>query len=85
MPQQQHLQKRSNEADVQLAKLAIEQGQIQSIKEAAIIFNVAERTLRNRLNGMPSRSDCTPNSKKLTDLEEQAIIDYALDINTRGF
>jgi hypothetical protein len=34
---------------------------------------------------MPSRSDCSPNSKKLTNLEEQAITEHALDVDARGF
>jgi hypothetical protein len=68
-----------------LAVLTIEEGQIQSIAKAAAIHNVLERTLRNRLNGMAARGDCRPNSKKHTGLEEKAIIDYALDVDARGF
>ena len=41
--------------------------------------------LRRRRKGIPPRHDCTPNSRKLSDLEEHAIIQYALDVDTRGF
>ena len=70
---------------MQLALLAIEQSQIKSIPEAAETYKVLERTLRNRLNGMASRNNCHPNSKKHTDLEEKAIIEHALDVDARGF
>jgi hypothetical protein len=85
MPQQRRNKKRSNEADMQLALLAIEKGQIQSIPEAAATFNVLERTLRNRLKGMASRRDCPINSKKYTELEERVIIDHTLEVSARGF
>jgi hypothetical protein len=85
MSQQPHTQLPSNEAKIQLAKLAIENNQIQSIREAAKAYNVSYTTLHRRLNGIASRSDCAPNSKKLTNSEEQAIIIHALDVDARGF
>jgi hypothetical protein len=75
----------SNEADVQLAILSINAQQIQGNRPAAAIYNVAEATLRRRRAGIPARRDCQPNSRKLTEREEQVIIRYILDLDTRGF
>lgn len=85
MPQRQHVQLPSNEAGIQMAKSAIERGQFRSNRAAAASFNVNKDTLRNRRNGMPSRRDCVPNSKKLSIIEERVIIDHVIDVDARGF
>jgi hypothetical protein len=75
----------SNEADVQLAISSINLHQIQSNRSAAAIYSVSERTIRRRRAGVPARRDCQPNSKKLTQLEEEVIAGYILDLDERGF
>ena len=75
----------SNEADVQLAILSINSCQIQSNRNAAAVYNVSERTIRRRRAGKPARRDCQPNSKKLTQVEEEVIVQYILDLDQRGF
>jgi hypothetical protein len=75
----------SNEADIQLAIHAIKSNQIQGSKPAARVFNIPETTLRYRRAGRRARRDCTPNSKKLTMVEEEAVVRYILDLDTRGF
>ena len=67
----------SNEADIQLAISSINIKQIQSTRSAATVYNVSEATLRRRRAGMSARRDCQPNSKKLTKLEEQVILDHS--------
>ena len=42
-------------------------------------------TVRNRRAGKPARRDCQPNSKKLTQREEEVIVRYILDLDARGF
>jgi hypothetical protein len=37
------------------------------------------------MNGVPSRSDYIPSSRKLALYEEEAIIQYILDLDSRGF
>jgi hypothetical protein len=74
-----------NEADILLAISAIDRGQIQSINRAATTYNVPQSTLSDRLAGKPARGDCQPNSKKLTKLEEEAIVEHILDLDSRGF
>ncbi|KAH7563608.1 hypothetical protein BM1_00655 [Bipolaris maydis] len=58
---------------------------VQSNKHAAALYNIAETTLRRRRAGRPARRDCQPNSKKLTKLEEEVIVDHILDLDLRGF
>ena len=75
----------SKKADIQLAISSIENGQIQSVYRAAAAYEVPETTLRHRRAGMPARRDCQPNLKKLTQLEEEVIVSYILDLDQRGF
>jgi hypothetical protein len=75
----------SNEADIQLAISSINSYQIQSNRKAAVIYSVSERTIRRRRASIPARRDCQPNSKKLTQREEEVIIRHILDLDTRGF
>jgi hypothetical protein len=75
----------SNEADIQLAILSIKSKQIQKNRRAAAIYQVPESTLRDRRAGKPTRRDCQPNSKKLTELEEVVIVRHILDLDQRGF
>lgn len=85
MAPQQVTQLQSNEANIQLAIWSIRTSQIQSNRSAAKVYNVAEATLRRRRAGMPTRRDCQPNSKKLTQLKEQVIFDHVLDLDQRRF
>jgi hypothetical protein len=64
---------------------AIDEKQLKSNRAAARLYNVNKDTLRNRRLGKPARQDCVPNSKLLTKLEERAIIEHALDVDSRGF
>jgi hypothetical protein len=85
MSQPINLQSPNQEGKIILAQLSIEKGQIQSGRAAAKIYNAPRETLRRRRAGIPSRRDCTPNSKKLSNLEESVIIQHALDLISRGF
>jgi hypothetical protein len=85
MPQRYAPQVPSNEADIQLAIYSIKAKQIQSEKRAASIYNIPRMTMRDRRAGKPARRDCQPNSKKLTQLEEEVIVSYILDLDRRGF
>ena len=56
-----------------------------SVRAAARIYEVDRRTLTERIRGRPSRRDTVPNLRKLTDLEELAIVQYILDLDARAF
>jgi hypothetical protein len=75
----------SNEADIVLALSSINAGQIKTTRRAATTFSVPKSTLIDRRAGKPARRDCQPNSKKLTQQEEQVIVSYILDLDQRGF
>ncbi|KAH8630549.1 hypothetical protein IG631_15126 [Alternaria alternata] len=85
MPQRQQALTRSSEADIQLTISSLNKHQIKTVRAAAQAFNVPRTTLRDRRAGKPARRDCQPNSRKLTQLEEQVIVSYILDLDLRGF
>jgi DDE superfamily endonuclease len=75
----------SYEARVILALEAIERDNKLSILAAAKIYNVSHTTVRQRRAGRPARRDTPTNSRKLTDSEERAIVQYTLELGTRSF
>jgi hypothetical protein len=75
----------SNEDDIQLAIFSLNANQIRSKRCAAATFSIRKSTLHNRRAGKPAWRDCQPNSKKLTQLEEEVIVRYTLDLDQRGF
>jgi hypothetical protein len=76
---------RSSEADIQLSIASIDRRQFQTVLSAAQAYDVPRTTLRDRRAGRPARRDCQPNSKKLTQVEEEVIVSYILDLDQRGF
>jgi hypothetical protein len=75
----------SNEAQVILALQALQNDENLSERAAAKLYRVDRRTLARRCAGHPVRRDTTPNSKKLTRLEEEAIIWYIVELYVRAF
>ena len=49
------------------------------------MYNIPETTLRYRRAGRPIRRDIQVNSRSLTDLEEQTIVQYITELSTRVF
>ncbi|KAL9567396.1 hypothetical protein ACKAV7_008471 [Fusarium commune] len=74
----------SKEARVILALQALQNDPKLSFRRAAQIYEVDRNTLRNRKNGRQSRRDTMANSRKLSKLEEETILQYALDLDSRG-
>ena len=68
-----------------LAISAFNSRQIQSSRRAAATYNIPESTLRDRCAGKLTQRDYKPKSKKLTKLEEEVVVRYILDLNSRGF
>jgi hypothetical protein len=75
----------SNEARILLALQALQNNPNLSTRQAATIYEVYYRTLQRRRNGIKSRSDWIPKSRKLSDLEEQIIVQFVIDLDSRGF
>ena len=75
---------RSNESNVISALQAIQQDPKLSIREAARIYNISRSTLQRRHSNIPSRADTVPNCRKLTDDEENLLIQYILKLDSRA-
>ncbi|KAK7570464.1 hypothetical protein V3481_019323 [Fusarium oxysporum f. sp. vasinfectum] len=75
----------SNEARILLALQALQNNPNLSTRRAATIYQVNYRTLQRRHNGIQSRCDWIPKSRKLSDLEEQIIVQFIIDLDSRGF
>ncbi|KAH5617394.1 hypothetical protein HBI81_261120 [Parastagonospora nodorum] len=85
MPQPPNALSLQNEGRIQLAINAIQSEQFRSHRAAAAAFNVDRRTLDRRIKGLTSRAETTPNCQKLTATEEQTIVRYILNLDSRGF
>jgi hypothetical protein len=75
----------TQEARIILAIEAIRTSKKLSRRNAAKIYNIPYTTLSDRMTGRTSRSETRPNRHKLTELEEDVIIQYILDLDDRGF
>jgi hypothetical protein len=74
-----------NEANIILALQALQKNPKLSMRRAADIYHIKWTTLRNRKNGIQPRCNSIANLRKVSDLEEQTIVQYIIDLNTRGF
>jgi hypothetical protein len=75
----------SVEARTLLALQAIENNPKISTQRAAKIYNISEHRLYRRQHGIQSRRDSIPNSQKLSNQEEDAIVQFILDLDSQGF
>ena len=75
----------SNKARIILALEAIRNDEKLSLRAVAKIYSVPYTTLHHRYTGRPVRRDIAPNSKKLTQSEEEAITQYVLELDSRSF
>ena len=73
------------EARVILALEAVQNDENLSLRAAARLYNIPYNTLRDRRAGRPARRDTLANSRKLTDLEEKAIVQYIIELVARAF
>ena len=55
-----------------------------STRHASKAFDVPRTTLREQRNRTLARRDCEPNRKKLSKLEEAAIVAHILNLDARG-
>jgi hypothetical protein len=85
MSQQQNAQLSSKEGRIQLARSAYTTHQFRSLRRAAEAFNVPHSTLTSRYNGITHILERRNGRQKLTTTEEQTIVRYILDLDSRGF
>jgi hypothetical protein len=81
-PNSQLLQK---DARLLLAKQALRNNQFLSQRKAAKSYNVAKTTLRDHLNGLIPKHESNARKRKLKLSEEQALVQWILDLDQRGF
>lgn len=76
---------KNDDAQVQLALQAMQNDSKLSLRAAARIDSVHHIKLSRRRRGKESRRDIPANLRKLTDLEELVIVQYILDLDSKGF
>ena len=74
-----------NEARILLALQAYKNDPELSLRRAAKLYQVNFTTLLCRHNGVQSRANTIAKSRKLSNLEEEIVIKYILELNLRGF
>ncbi|KAM5527292.1 transposase [Fusarium oxysporum f. sp. phaseoli] len=74
-----------SECQILLALQALRNNPKLGLPGAARLYQVNYWALRRRQNGIQSRRDWIPKSRKLSDLEEQIIVKFILDLDSRGF
>jgi hypothetical protein len=73
------------EARMLLALQALQNDLKLSVRRAADIYKVNHMTLRRRQNGIQSRRDSIPKSRRLSNLEEEILLHFILNLDLRGF
>jgi hypothetical protein len=74
----------NQEGKILLAIKAIQKKSASSFREAAEIYDVPWTTLRDRFNGTRNRGDTRANSHKLTQTEEESLVEWILSMDSRG-
>ena len=73
------------EARLLLAKQAFQKNQFSSLLRAATLYNIPRTSLRERLRGRIPLSKSNTRKRKLKSSKEQALVQWILDLNRRGF
>ena len=68
-----------------IASQALENDTNPKIREAARVYAVPRTTLTNRRNGVQAQSSANSKKRKLTKLEEEAIVQRVLELDAQGF
>jgi hypothetical protein len=85
MAPQPNTQSASNEAKTILAVQALNNDASLSVRKASELYDVERTRLRRRRAGTAVRRDCEANSKILTKLEEEVIIEFIIELDAKGF
>ena len=59
---------------LELAIRAVKSGQITSVRKAAQLYDIPRTTLQKRLNGIKERSIVNRTKRKLTETEEETLL-----------
>ena len=75
----------TQEARVILAIEAIRTAKRMSIRRAAKTYDVPESSLRHRMKGRVAKAEIRNGRHQLTPTEEETLVQYVLDLDSRGF
>jgi hypothetical protein len=64
--------------EILLSLSALWKRQVRSIHQAMRAFDVPRSTLRDRLHGRTTRPETRANGLKLSDTEEESVVDYVI-------
>ena len=84
MSQPERVQISTNEGNLLLAISAFQSHQCASISAAAATYKAPKATLARRIDGGTSREDYTPNNKRLSNIEEEVVVQNILKLDTQG-
>ena len=76
---------KNDESQVVLALQAMQNDPKLSARAAGKIYSVDHEKLSRRKRGIKPRRDTLANSRKLTDLEESVLVQYILNLDSKGF
>ena len=85
MVSQHNVQKLQQEGRLALSKQAIQNNQLSTLRMAANLYSVPESSLRYRLKGSVPIAQNNAKKRKLQPSEEQALVQWILDLDRRGF
>ena len=72
------------EGKLLLAISALKKQEISSVRQAARVYTVPESTLRDRLHGSINRAEKRANGHKMTQNEEDSLVQWILSMDRRG-
>ena len=75
----------SKEAKIVMAIKALECDQKLKVRKAAQIYDVPHSTLRDRISGKTSVTNCALEKRLLNELEEKVLVQHIIDLDNRGF
>jgi hypothetical protein len=75
----------SKESRLNLALQALQKDSKLSLRAASKVYSISYTTLHSRHHGRCARTDISANSRKLTNLEEEVVLQYILDLDAKGF
>lgn len=73
-----------NESKILLALNYLQNCRIKSIRTAAKLYDIPYRTLAARASGRAACVDIRPNCRKLSQLEEDSLVEWIISMDSRG-
>ena len=85
MASTQNLQKLQKEGRLAILKQSIQNKQILSLRKAAKLYSVPRTSLQRRVDGSIPIAQSNAKKRKLQPTEEQALVQWILELDQRGF